>query len=159
MSNELKALVAQGLQAMKAGGEVAERATADIQRDATDPGLKAALEAGNKRAADWKRRIEQAIQEAGPSEDTGNPILEAHYDVSKKIREKAANATVRDLGIAAAGRLALHYWIAAFETLRTYAAKLGMVSVQGGIQACLDEAKQAERQHEDLAIRIMGAGA
>lgn len=156
MTNELRGLIAQGLQAMKAGGEIAKQATAEIQRDATDPGLRAALEKGNTVAEGWARRIQEAIGEVGPSEDTGNPILEAHYEVSKKIRATAQGAVVRDLGIIAAGRLALHYWIAGFETLRTYAAKVGMIGVQGRLQACLDEAKTAERQHEELAIRIMG---
>lgn len=159
MSDQIKALVAQGLQAMKAGGEVAKRATSEIQNDVSDPGLKSALQAGNKTAEQWAQRVQQAIGEAGPSEDTGNPILEAHYDVSKKIRQKAQDATSRDLGIIAAGQLALHYWIAAFGTVRTYAAKLGMTGVQGSMQACLDEAKQADQQHTELAQKIMGAGA
>ena len=158
MSDQLKMLVAQGLQAMKAGGEVAKHATAEIQGDASDPGLKSALQAGNKTAEQWAKRVQDAIGEAGPSEDTGNPILEAHYDVSKKIRQKAPDAMTRDLGIIAAGQLALHYWIAAFGTLRTYAAKLGMVGVQGSMQACLDEARQADQQHTELAQKIMGAG-
>ena len=159
MSDGLKTLVSQGLQAMKAGGEVAKRATAEIQNDASDPGLKSALQAGNKTAEQWAKRVQDAIGEAGPSEDTGNPILEAHYDVSKKIRQKAPDAMTRDLGIIAAGQLALHYWIAAFGTLRTYAARTGMTGVQGSMQACLDEAKQADQQHNELAQKVMSAGA
>ena len=160
MSDQLKTLVAQGLQAMKAGSEVAKRATAEIQNDASDAGLKSALETGNKTAEQWAKRVQDAIAEAGgPSEDTGNEILEAHYDVSKKIRQKAPDATSRDLGIIAAGQLALHYWIAGFGTLRTYSAKLGMTGVQGSMQACLDEARQADQRHTELAQKIMGAGA
>ena len=158
MSDDLKALVAQGLQAMKAGAEVAKQATAEIQTDAADPGLKSALEAGNKVSAGWAQRVQAAIGEAGPAEDTGNPILDAHYEVSKKIRQKATSPMARDLGIIAAGQLALHYWIAAFGTLKTYSAKAGMMSVQGSMQACLDEAKQADQQHTELAQKIMAAG-
>jgi len=159
MTDQLKTLVAQGLQAMKAGSEVAKHATSEIQNDVSDAGLKALLAKGNATAEGWARRIEDAIREAGPSEDTGNPIVEAHYDVSKKIRQKAPDATTRDLGIIAAGHLALHYWIAAFGTLRTYAAKAGMMSVQGAMQACLDEAKQADLQHEEVLLKIMHSDA
>jgi ferritin-like metal-binding protein YciE len=159
MSDQLKTLVAQGLQAMKAGSEVAKHATAEIQNDASDPGLKSALQAGNKTAEQWAKRVQDAIGEVGPSEDTGNPILDAHYDVSKKIRQKATDAMSRDLGIITAGQLAMHYWIAAFGTLRTYSAKLGMIGVQGSMQACLDEARQADQQYTELAQHIMGAGA
>ena len=157
MSEQLKTLVAQGLQALKAGGEVAKRATAEIQNDASDPGLKSALQQGNQVAEQWAQRIGRAAQEAGPAEDTGNPILEAHHKVSQLIRQKAPDAMTRDLGIIAAGQLALHYWIAAFGTLRTYASKLGMTQAEQDLQKCLDEAKQADQQHTDLAQKIMGA--
>lgn len=159
MTDQLKMLVAQGLQAMKAGSEVAKHATAEMQHDLTDPSLKAVLAKGNATAEGWARRIEDAIRQAGPSEDTGDSILEAHYDVSKKIRQKAPDAVTRDLGIIAAGHLALHYWIAAFGTLRTYAAKAGMMSVQGAMQACLDEAKQGDLQYEEVSLKIMHADA
>ena len=58
MANDaLKALVAQGLQAMRAGGEVAKRATAEIEGDASHPGLKSALQAGNKTSEQWTQRL------------------------------------------------------------------------------------------------------
>ena len=53
MADEIKMLVAQGLQALKAGSKVAKRATAEIANDVTDPGLKAALETGNKVSQGW----------------------------------------------------------------------------------------------------------
>ena len=42
-NQELKMLSAQGLQDLKAGGDVAKAAIADIENDVSDPGLKAAL--------------------------------------------------------------------------------------------------------------------
>jgi len=117
----------QGLTALRAGGEVAKRATGEIQDDASNPDLQAALQAGNKTSEQWAQRIEQALQETGSAEEVGNPVLEALYEVSKKIRQKAPNAMSRDLGIIAAGQLALHYWIAAFGTLGNYAAKLARI--------------------------------
>ena len=155
---ELKTLVAQGLQALKAGGEVAKKATGEIQNDASHPELKAALQAGNKTSEQWAQRITQALQEAGGAEDTGNSVLDAHYEVSKKIRQKAPDATTRDLGIIAAGQLALHYWIASFGTLRNYAAKLGMSQTEQSMAASLEEAKQADLQQTALAEKMLGAG-
>ncbi len=154
---ELRTLVAQGLQALKAGGEVAQRATAEIENDARDPALKAALQVGNQTAEQWSQRIQRAISEAGPAEDTGNPILEAHHQVSQQIRQKAPDDLSRDLGIIAAGQLALHYWIAAFGTLRTYASALGMTHTEQDLQACLDEAKQSDQQHTDIAEKLLSA--
>ena len=57
-----------------------------------------------------------AQREAGEAQTQDNPILQAHYEVSKRIRGEASDAQTRDLGIVAAGQLALHYWIAAFGT-------------------------------------------
>ncbi len=152
---ELKTLVAQGLQALKAGGEVAKLATADIQKDASHPDLQAALREANKTAEQWAQRIASAIQETGDSEDVGNPVLDAHFEVSKKIREKAPDAMSRDLGIIAAGQLALHYWITAFGTLGNYASKLGLTETARNMRMSLDEAKQADQQHTALAEKML----
>ena len=153
---ELKTLVSQGLQAMKAGGEVAKKATAAIEKDASHPELKAALQAGNKTSEQWAQRIAQAMQEVPAAPDEGNPILEAHFQVSQKIRQKAPDSTTRDLGIVAAGQLALHYWIASFGTLRTYASQAGMTQTEQSMQTCLDEAKQADQQHTKIAEALLG---
>lgn len=155
-NQELKTLVAQGLQALKAGGEVAKAATADIQNDVSDPGLKAAMQEGNRISEQWAQRVQQALAETGGAEDTGNQVLEAHFEVSKKIRQKAPDAMTRDLGIIAAGQLALHYWIASFGTLGNYAAKLGMTQTQQNMQASLEEAKQADQQLTGLAEKMLG---
>jgi ferritin-like metal-binding protein YciE len=158
MANEqLKTLVQQGLAALKAGSQVAAGATAEIQNDARNPQLKAALDQGNETSKQWSARIERALQEAGGGGEQQNPILEAHYQVSKKIRQQAPDDMSRDLGIIAAGQLALHYWIASFGTLRTYAAQVGLSQTQQDLQACLDEAKQADEQHTEIAEQIMGA--
>ncbi len=154
---ELRMLVAQGLQALQAGGEVAKTATSEIQADASHPDLKAALQAGNKTAEQWAHRIAQARRETGDAEDTGNPILEAHFEVSKKIRHNAPDAMSRDLGIVAAGQLALHYWIASFGTLGNYAATLGLTQTEQSMRTSLDEAKQEDQQHTALAEKMLEA--
>lgn len=152
---ELKVLVANGLQALKAGGEVAKQATAEIQDDASHPDLKAALQASNKVAEQWAERIEQALQETGGAEDTGNAILDAHFEVSKKIRQKAPDDMSRDLGIIAAGQLALHYWIASFGTLGNYASKLGLSQTERSMRTSLEEAKQEDQQYTALAEKML----
>ena len=155
LDQDLRTLVAQGLQALKAGGEVAKAATAEVENDVRDPALKAVLQAGNRTSEQWAQRIQRAISEVGPAEDTGNPVLEAHHRVSEEIRRKAPDDLSRDLGIVAAGQLALHYWIASFGTLRTYAAALGMTQTEQDLQACLDEAKEADQQHTDVAKELL----
>lgn len=158
MQNEpLTELIKQGLGALKAGSKVAEQATADIQNDAHDPQLKAALDEGNKTSKQWVERIDRALAEVGGSGQQENPILQAHYEVSQKIRQQAPDDTSRDLGIIAAGQLALHYWIASFGTLRAYAEKVGLKQTVSELQTSLEEAKQADEAHNQIAGQIMRA--
>ena len=153
----LKQLVAQGLAAMKAGSKVAAMATGEVQNDAHHPDLKAALEKGNQVSQQWAQRIDQALSEAGGSGEQKNPILEAHYEVSRTIRQQAPDDDSRDLGIIASGQLALHYWIAAFGTIHAYAGQLGLSQTEQNMQASLSEAKQGDEQMTEVAKRIMGA--
>ena len=154
---ELKVLVANGLQAQKAGGEIAKMATAEIQGDASHPDLKSALQASNKVAEQWAERIERALQETGGAEDNGNAILDAHFEVSKRIREKAPDDMSRDLGIVAAGQLALHYWIASFGTLGSYASTLGLSQTETSMRTSLEEAKREDQQYTALAEKMLAA--
>lgn len=155
-NQQLNELVKQGLAALKAGSKVAAGATDEIQNDVRDAQLKQALETGNQTSKQWSQRIDRALAEAGGADEQQNPILEAHYEVSKRIRQQAPDETSRDLGIIASGQLALHYWIASFGTLRTYAAQVGLSQTEQEMQTSLDEAKQADEQHTQIAKQIMG---
>lgn len=155
--DSLKQLISQGLAALQAGSQVAAGATAEIQQAAHDPRLKSALDQGNDTAKQWAARIDRALAEAGGAGEKQNPILEAHYQVSQKIRQQAPDDLTRDLGIIAAGQLALHYWIASFGTLRTYAAQVGLTQAQQELQTSLDEAKTADQQHTQLAELLLGS--
>lgn len=110
MANEqLKVLIQQGLAAMKAGSKVAADATAEILHDARNPQLREALDRGNETSKQWATRLDRALAEAGEKGEQENPIMKAHYEVSQKIRRQAPDDYSRDLGIIAAGQLALHY--------------------------------------------------
>ncbi|UOG77495.1 ferritin-like domain-containing protein (plasmid) [Hymenobacter tibetensis] len=156
-TNDLKQLIQDGLAAQQAGSQVAAKATDEILNDATHPALKQALEQGNQTAKEWASRIERAIAEVGGGEKQNNEILEAHYEVSKQIRAKATTDAVRDLGIIASGQLALHYWIASFGTVASYAASAGFTQTEQELKASVQEAKQADDQHTDIAQQILAA--
>ena len=156
MSNEsVKQLVSQGLSAMKAGSDVAARATDEINNDASHPDLKAALQQGNQQSKEWAQRIERALQQAGGGDVGDNPILEAHYEVSRRIRGEASDEQARDLGIIASGQLALHYWIAAFGTMANYTRQCGMDDAARDMKTSADEAKQADEKHTQLAEKML----
>ncbi|SNR30831.1 DUF892 family protein [Hymenobacter mucosus] len=154
-TDDLKQLIKDGLSAQQAGSQVAAQATDEILNDAKHPELKAALQEGNETSKKWAQRIEDALAEAGGAENQNNEILEAHYRVSKEIRAKATSDTTRDLGIIASGQLALHYWIASFGTVASYAASAGLTQTEQNLKACVQEAKQADDKHTDIAQRIL----
>ncbi|RYF19785.1 MAG: DUF892 family protein [Oxalobacteraceae bacterium] len=151
-----KQLVSQGLTAMKAGSDVAARATDEISNDATHPALKAALEQGNSTSKQWAERIQRALEQTSGGGEQDNPILSAHYEVSRRIRSQAPDATSRDLGIIASGQLALHYWIAAFGTMANYTKKLGLEDVARDMKQSADEAKRADEAHTGIAEQLLG---
>lgn len=158
---DVKTLMAQGLQAFKAGGAVAQAAISEIHNDASDPELLSDLQASNKMSEQWAQRVERAIEEVGFTEDADNHddnlIVEAHFETSRRLRQKAPDNLSRDLGIIAMHQIALHYWIAAFGTLRIYAQSAGMSQTVDDMQACLDEAKEVDRQSTNLAGKLLAA--
>ena len=153
--DNLKTLVTQGLAAMKAGGDIAAKATDEIGNDASHPDLKAALEQGNQTSKQWADRIQNALQQAGFGDQQDNPVLEAHYEVSRRIRQQAPDAKSRDLGIIASGQLALNYWIASFGTMANYTKQLGMPDVARDMKSSADEAKQADERQTRLADQLL----
>ena len=157
--NSMKLLIQQSLSAMKAGCRVAADATSEIQNSVRNPRLKEALEQGSKTSQQWMARIDRALGEVGGDQEQQNAIMQANYEVSQKIRHLALDDTTRDLGIIGSGQLALHYWIASFGTLRTYAANAALPQTVREMQACLDEAKRADEQHNQIAAEILSAQA
>lgn len=152
----LKQLMVQGLGALKSGAEISARASDEIENDATNPELKAALKQGAQTSAQWVTRIDQALQEAGGGgQQQDNPIMQAHNEVAKRTRAQATESSSRDLGIIAAAQLALHSWIASFGTLQAYAKRAGLPQTEQAMAQSLGEAKQADEQMTALAIRIM----
>lgn len=154
----LKTLVAQGLQAMRAGGEVARKAQDSILDAASHPDLKSALQEGQKTAERWQSTIDGALSSMGATDVDGpddNPVLDAHFEVAMRIREHAKDDAARDLGIVAAGQMALHYWIASFGTMAAYTDRIGESEVARDMSACAEEAGQADEAHTELASKIM----
>ena len=155
--DNLKALVSQGLAAMRSGSDVAAQATDEIENDVSHPDLKALLKTGSEVAKGWSDRIDRALKEAGGGDQTDNPVLEAHVEVSRRIRQKAPDATSRDLGIIANGQLALHYWIAMFGTMANYTRQLGMETIARDMQSSGEEAKQGDEKMTELAEKMLQA--
>lgn len=155
-NTQLLQLIKDGFAAMKTGSEMAAKATSEISDAAQHPKLKEALEKGSKTSEKWAERIERGLQEAGASEKRNNFVIEAIGKVNQEILKSAPDANSRDLGIIAGGQLALHYWIAAFGTMHSYASEAELDQTKDEMKACLKEAKEADEEQTKIAEEIMG---
>lgn len=141
---------------MKTGSETAAKATADIQSAAQHPKLKEALKKGNETSKKWAERIERGLREAGGSQQQiENPVIEGIGKVNQNILQTHSDADTCDLGLIAAGQLALHYWIGAFGTMRNYAGEAGLDQAEDDMKACVKEAKEADEEHTKIAEEIL----
>lgn len=154
----LKALVKQGLKAQKAATQLGDDAAAEIANDATNSELKAHLQQGSQRAKQWEQSLTDALQKMGVEDGPiDNPIIRAHYEVSKKIRAEVDTPEARDLGIITSDQLVMHYYIAGLGTLATYAKKLGETETGDLVGLLLGEAKQSDEAMTALAQKILNA--
>lgn len=152
---QLERLVAQGLSAQRASTTVAIEAQDEIIGDAAHPELKAMLEQGRETTRAWGDRLARAAEGTEGGDAGENPVMEAHYEVSRRIRAQADEDGARDLGIVAAGQLALHYWIAVFGTMNAYLDRLGRTEAAQDMATSRDEAREADERHTEIARRIM----
>ena len=179
-SEGVKQLVVNGLQAVEAATEAGKESAAKILEAASHPVLKEELVRGTAITSTWRQRVEMAQQAMGDagskagSKDEGvlknlthaaqkavgasdNRIIDAIYRTGKEIIERAEDSQSRDLGIVATGQLALHYYVAAFGTLASYADNLGNQQVAQAMKQCGDEAKKEDERHTELAHQIIAA--
>ena len=153
----LVTLTAQALTNMKVGNELVGQAVGGTKDATSDPALKAATEKGMALRESWHSRIVIALKAVGgPSGEEKNPIVQGLQDVARRIREQAPDSSSRDLGICADGQLSLHYWIAAFGTVRDYLAQLDLPDHAKAMEDTVQEAKQADAEHTAIAKKIIG---
>ena len=69
--------------------------------------------------------------------------------------EQATDDDACDLGIIAAGQLALHYWIGSFGTQKSYAEAVGLTEAANNMQNCVEEAKAADEKYTTIAEQIL----
>jgi len=152
----LTELLKEAVTAVQGAIEVGEDASADIADSATDAELKAELKHGSRTSTKWRERFDQVTAEIGADqgESSDNPIMTSINDLGRGISEQTNDPVARNLGIIATGQIALHYYIASFDTLHRYTKLVGMQGVGDTIAQCLAEAKQSDERYTELAAKI-----
>jgi ferritin-like metal-binding protein YciE len=153
----LKDLFIQGLRAVHAADEQGRVTAGDIAHAATDPRLKKALAHGSQVAQGLGETLAQVFRAAGaePSHLDNRAITGIAED-AQRVRQAEQDPQARDLGIIAHAQIALHYHIASYGTLRTYARALGHDEAAGMLQGMLDEAKTQDERFTEVAKQILG---
>ncbi len=152
----LQELMVQGLQAVYDAEQQGLRAAPAIAERATDPELRQKLDERTRRGQEQVGRLEQAIRAAG-AEPNGEPnqIAQGILATADKIMNETQDPDARDAGIIASAQIALHYHMAAYGTLRSYADALGNAEVSRQLQETLDERKQQDQDMTRLAERVV----
>ncbi len=152
----LQELMVQGLQAVYDAEQQGLRAAPAIAERATDSELRQKLDERTRRGQEQIGRLEQAIRAAG-AEPGGEPnqIAQGILATADKIMNETQDPDARDAGIIASAQIALHYHMAAYGTLRSYADALGNAEVSRQLQETLDERKQQDQDMTRLAERVV----
>lgn len=156
MIDTLQKLHIQGLQAIYDAEQQKIEGASQIADAVQSPELKQALEEGLQATKQRISRLEQALQEAGaPTERVPNDVMKGILSVGNKIRTETTEPSVRDAGIIASAQIGMHYFIAAYGTMRAYAETLGLNEVAEMSRQTVQEIKQQDERMSQIAEGIV----
>lgn len=148
MIDSLQKLHVQGLQAIYDAQLQEVEAAPSVLKEASSPELKQALQQRLEATQQLIPRLEQALQQAGAStERVPNPVMQGILNVKRMIQNETTVPAVRDAGIIAGAQIGMHYFIAAYGTMRAYAETLGIREVA---QLCEEVVQQLKQQDEQM---------
>jgi ferritin-like metal-binding protein YciE len=154
--NGLQDLMVQGLQAVYDAEQQGLQAAPSIQERATNPELKQKLQERVQRGQEQLQRLEQALRAAGAElRREPNEVAQGILRTGEKIMSETQDPDARDAGIIASAQIALHYHMAAYGTLRSYADALGNREASQMLQQTLDERKQQDQDMTRLAEQVV----
>ncbi len=154
--NGLQELMVQGMQAVYDAEQQGVNAAPAIAERATTPELKQKLQERTEKGRQQIQRLEEAIQKAGgQTRAEPNEIAKGILAVGNKIMNETQDPHARDAGIIASAQIALHYHMAAYGTLRSYADALGNQEASQLMQQTLDERKQQDQEMSQLATQVV----
>lgn len=160
VSEALRELFNQGLQAVYDAEKQSLAAAPAVADTASTSELRGMLQTQTQQGERQVTRLEEAISQAGltPS-GIENKIAQGILAGSQQIMDAAPDPLSRDAGIIAAGQIMLHYFLATYGTLRSYAQVLGETEVAELCQQNLEERKQQDQRLTQLAEQVINPSA
>lgn len=159
-SEALRSLFNQGLQAVYDAEKQGLAVAPEVADAASTAELRGMLQTLTQQGERQVQRLEEALSKAGVTQSgIKNVIAEGIIAGGKQIMDSAPDSMSRDAGIIASAQIALHYYLAAYGTLRSYAQVLGETEVADLCQQNLDERKQQDQQFTQLAEQVINPSA
>jgi ferritin-like metal-binding protein YciE len=150
--HELKDLYSAEKQLVKALPKVAKAAT--------NPDLKAGIEAHLEQTVEHVNRLESLLENMG--ENTRGPKckgMEGLIEEGEQLIAEEPNEEVLDAGIIAGAQKIEHYEIAGYGCVRSYAELLGEEEAVSVLQTTLDEESATDKKLTELALTIINLAA
>lgn len=156
MIDTLQKLHVQGLQAIYDAELQAIEGAPKIHESISSPELRQTLDQNLESTRQLIPRLEQALQQAGATtERVPNPIMQGILTVGSRIQNETSEPAVRDAGIIAGAQIGMHYFIAAYGTMRAYAETLGNREVAELSEQLVQQRKQQDEQLSQIAEGIV----
>jgi ferritin-like metal-binding protein YciE len=123
-----------------------------MEKAASAPDLKRAFSEHLARTEAHIARLEQVFQRLGaPAKRQACAGMKGIITEGQKMMNENADPDVMDAGLIAAAQKVEHYEIAAYGTVRTYAAQMGDQEVCALLQATLDEEGATDKRLTAIA--------
>jgi ferritin-like metal-binding protein YciE len=153
----LRTLLVGGLQGLHAADEQCIASATDVVAEVTDPRLCDAIWAGIRMAQRQVGQLDEVFRHVGvPPGGAGNDVIAAIERATERARD-ATDPVARDVGVIATSRMAFHYYIAWYGTLRDYAEALGLAEATNLLDVMCHELEQTDLEFSAIARRMVCA--
>ena len=153
----LKALFIGGLQDLHAADQQCIASATDVVAEVTDPRLRDAILAGIRMAQRQVGQLDEVFRHVGVLPGgAGNDVIAAIERATERAQD-ATDPIARDVGVIATSRMAFHYYIAWYGTLRDYAEALGLAKATNLLDRMCHELEQTDLEFSAIAQRMVCA--
>jgi ferritin-like metal-binding protein YciE len=131
-----------------------------MARGAQDEQLKATFEKHREETEKQVERLQQVFELLGKrARGKTCPAIEGIIDEAEEIMEEFNGSPALDAGLLAAAQAVEHYEISRYDTLKSWAAQLGMDDAAKLLEMTLNEEKKTDELLTRLAEQTLNAAA
>lgn len=154
--SSLNWLLVTGLEYLSGAHQEGSRQSAANVETSTSPRVKAAAAMGAKQNLRQAERLKRVFKALGTVPYARpDAAMEGLSQTNNKLLAGTLDPIQRDLINLACGQTAVHFYMAKYGTLRTYAKRMGKGRAARLLQQSLDEMGETDEELTRLAMRVM----